>query len=60
MLNGGFGEKIASYYGPYKDSVVLNFGLRKEFLDYYNLDEVLKRNRLVPELIFEDIENILG
>lgn len=60
VLNGGFGEKIASYYGPNKDSVVLNFGLRKEFLDYYNLDEVLKRNRLVPELIFEDIENILG
>jgi len=59
VLNGGFGEKVASYYGPNKEIIVLNYGLRKEFLDYYNLNEVLWRNRLVPELIFEDIQSAL-
>lgn len=56
VLNGGFGEKIASYYGSYKGISVLNYGLKKEFLDRYNLDEVMKKNRLVPEMILEDIE----
>ena len=59
VLNGGFGEKIASYYGSYKENIVLNYGLQKEFLDYYSLNEVLKKNRLVPELVFEDIESVL-
>ncbi len=58
VLDGGFGQKIASYYGKYKISV-LNYGLQKEFLDDYDLNDVLKRNRLVPELILEDIENML-
>jgi 1-deoxy-D-xylulose-5-phosphate synthase len=55
VLNGGFGEKIASYFGPQKGISVLNYGLQKEFLDRYNLDEVLKKNRLLPEMILEDI-----
>lgn len=59
VLNGGFGEKIASYYGPCKKISVLNYGLRKEFLDRYNLDEVMKKNRLVPEMILEDISECL-
>ena len=32
MLDGGFGEKIARYYGP-SDMKVLNYGVKKEFID---------------------------
>lgn len=58
ILAGGFGQKIASFYGKYKDILVLNYGLRKEFLDRYNVAEVMKANRLMPELIVEDIESV--
>lgn len=59
VLDGGFGQKIASFYGPWKNMQVLNYGLRKEFLDRYNLEEVLKKNRLVPEMILEDVQKLL-
>lgn len=55
VLNGGFGEKIASYYGTYAGIRVLNYGLKKEFLDRYDLNMVLQENRLVPEMIVADI-----
>ena len=35
VLDGGFGEKIARFYGN-SDIKVLNYGLKKEFLDRYN------------------------
>ena len=38
---------------------VLNYGADKEFTDRVPLDELYKRYRLVPELIVEDIRNIL-
>ena len=41
MLDGGFGEKIARFYGN-SDVKVLNYGLKKEFLDRYDVNEVLK------------------
>lgn len=53
VLDGGFGEKIARFYGP-SDIKVINFGLKKEFLDRYNPADVLKENRLTPEQIAED------
>lgn len=53
VLDGGFGEKIARFYGP-SDVKVINFGLKKEFLDRYNSADVLKENRLTPEQIAED------
>lgn len=59
VLSGGFGEKIASFLGPHKGISVLNYGLQKEFLDRYNLDEVMKKNRLSPEMILEDIGEYL-
>lgn len=58
VIDGGFGEKIARYYG--KDSVkVLNYGLKKQFYDRYNIDDVLKENHLTTEQITNDIKNIL-
>lgn len=57
QLDGGFGEKIARFYGA--DAVkVLNFGLKKEFLDRYDLEQVLRDNHLTPELIVSDIKNL--
>lgn len=54
ISDGGFGEKIASYYGN-SDVKVYNYGIKKEFLDRYLVEDVLKENRLVPQLIVEDI-----
>lgn len=53
-LEGGFGAKIAAFYGS-SDMKVLNFGIKKEFIDRYNVAEVLKDNHLTPEQIAEDI-----
>ena len=58
VLQGGFGEKIASYYGG-SDIKVLNFGADKEFTDRTPLEELYQRYHLTPELIVEDIKNIL-
>ncbi len=54
MLDGGFGEKIARFYGN-SDVKVLNYGLKKEFLDRYDVNEVLKENHLTPEQIADDL-----
>lgn len=54
ILDGGFGEKIARFYGP-SDVKVYNYGLKKEFLDRYDVNEVLVQNRIKPELICEDV-----
>lgn len=54
VLDGGFGEKIAHFYGN-SDVKVLNYGLKKEFLDRYDVNEVLKENHLTPEQIADDL-----
>lgn len=57
-IEGGFGEKIASYFGN-SDMKVLNFGARKEFTDRVPLEELYQRYHLTPELIVDDIKNCL-
>ncbi len=59
VLDGGFGEKIARFYGN-SDVKVLNYGLKKEFLDRYDVNEVLKENHLTPEQIADDAAGLLG
>lgn len=59
VLDGSFGEKIARFYGN-SDVKVLNYGLKKEFLDRYNPEEIVKANRLTPEQIAEDVCGIIG
>ena len=54
ILNGGFGEKIARFYGS-GDMKVYNYGLKKEFLDRYDVNEVLKENHLTAEQIVNDV-----
>lgn len=58
ILDGGFGEKIARFYGS-SNMKVLNYGLKKEFLDRYDAEDVVKRNRLTAEQIAEDAVALL-
>ena len=58
ILDGGFGEKIARFYGP-SDIKVLNFGLKKQFLDRYDVSEVLTANHLTKEQIAADIKALM-
>ena len=58
ILDGGFGEKVARYYGN-SDMKVLNFGGKKEFTDRTPIEELYNRYHLTSELIVKDIEEIL-
>ena len=57
-LDGGFGEKIASFYGA-SNVKVLNFGAKKEFTDRVPYAELMKRYHLTAEQITADIMNVL-
>ena len=57
VLDGGFGEKIARFYGN-SNVKVLNYGAKKEFTDRIPLQELYNRYRLTKELILEDLESI--
>lgn len=59
ILSGGYGEKVASFLGT-EQILVRNYGLKKEFIDRYNADDILRENRLAPDLIVEDICRILS
>ena len=58
VLDGGYGEKVARYYGN-SGMKVLNFGAKKEFTDRTPMDELNKRYHLTPELIIKDVEEAL-
>lgn len=58
VVDGGFGEKIARYYGADKMKV-LCFGAKKAFTDRVPADELHKRYHLTPEQISADILNAL-
>lgn len=56
--DGGFGERIASYYGP-SDMKVLVGGVKKDLYDRYDLQQLLSDNRLLDEQIVDDILAII-
>lgn len=58
ILSGGFGAKIAQYYGA-SQMKVLNFGVSMEIPHRYQVREMMEKNRLTPEQIAEDILNKL-
>lgn len=58
ILSGGFGEKIASFYGS-SDMKVKNYGLEKKFYDRYDPNELLKEVGMTPAQIIADICNQL-
>ena len=52
--DGGFGESIASSYGT-SDMKVLVCGIKKGLYDRYDVEQLLKNNRLLDEQIVEDV-----
>ena len=56
--DGGFGERIASYYGT-SDMKVMVSGVKKDLYDRYNLRQLLADNRLLDEQIVDDILAII-
>ncbi len=58
ILDGGFGQKVASFYGC-SDMKVLNYGLKKEFLDGYNAQETLSSYGISSDNIIHQIREIL-
>lgn len=57
-IEGGFGQRIASYLGS-ADIKVLNFGVEKKFVDRFKVKELEKANNLLPEQIVDIIINTL-
>lgn len=57
ILEGGYGQKIASYYGT-STVMVKNYGIKKSFPDRYNPEELLKENGISVEQIVQDIEEL--
>ncbi len=58
VLDGGFGEKVARFYGP-SDMKVKCYGLKKQFLDRYDYGELLQQSRLTAPQITGDVLALL-
>ena len=58
QLEGGWGQTLASYFGN-SDKHVLNYGIKKDFYDRFEVDKLLYENRLEPGLIVADIRAAL-
>ena len=54
ILDGGFGQKIAAYYGMDTQVRVRNYGLSKEFHDRYSASELAREYHLTAEQIAAD------
>lgn len=54
ILDGGFGEKIARYYGD-SSMLVKNYGFTKAFYDRYDADEVMKQHGITLPQMEHDI-----
>ena len=58
VLDGGFGEKIARYYGN-STMKVLNYGGKKEFTDRKSLNDIYEENHLTKSKMLEDIKKLI-
>ena len=58
IVDGGFGEKIASYYGP-SDMKVINLGLEKKFYDRYNPQQLLESLGITAKKIVERVKKFV-
>ena len=57
-LDGGFGQKVASYSGS--KVKVLNYGQRREYTDQTPLEKIYRDNHLTKEQITTDIKKVLA
>lgn len=58
VLDGGFGEKITRYYGT-SEMRVLNYGAKKEFVDRFDIEDLLRENHLTKQQITKEILSYL-
>ncbi|MFT4444893.1 1-deoxy-D-xylulose-5-phosphate synthase [Parvimonas sp. G1967] len=59
VIEGGFGEKIARFFGT-SDVKVKNYGIKKSFPDRFIVEEFLIENGISKDLIINDIKEILN
>ena len=59
VLDGGWGEKVARYLAP-TDAHVRCFGLPREFVDRYDVDELLERCGLTVASLSDAAIELLG
>lgn len=57
ILDGGFGEKVASYLGG-KDVKVLNYGQKRVYTDEVPVTKIYQQNHLTVNQIIDDIQNL--
>ena len=58
ILDGGFGQKVAAFYGN-KPMKVKNYGLKKEFYDRYNPQDLLKQLGMTTAQIIADVRGLI-
>lgn len=58
ILDGGFGQKVAAFYAD-KNMKVKTYGLKKEFYDRYNPQELLEQLGMTTEQIVAYVKNII-
>lgn len=58
ILDGGLGQKIASYYGTSK-MLVKNYGLEKQFYDRYDPEQLLYSLGMTTSQMLDYVKNIL-
>ena len=58
ILDGGFGQKVASYLGN-KDVKVLNYGQNRVYTDQTPVAEIYQQNHLTLEQIVADVQKSL-
>ena len=58
IIDGGFGEKVATFYAPTSTKVKV-YGLKKAFYDRYNPEELLKSQGMTTEQIIADIKALI-
>lgn len=59
LLSGGFGAKVASFYGESEMKVLLR-GLPKAFYDRYRISTLLKAQGMTPEQLAESVVDAIG
>ena len=58
VVTGGFGQNIASFYGP-TEMKVKNYGLARAFHDRYDAEDLLRESGITVEKITADIRELL-
>jgi len=58
IIDGGFGEKVATFYGASEMKVKV-YGLKKAFYDRYNPEDLLKSQGMSNEQIIADIKALI-